>query len=80
MHALLFCSQLLAIAIEQIHAFVYLEFKQVSLSKLNQLCRQYPVYNQDRLARSFLSSLFSTERTKNITLYDLTGHTKEYTP
>ena len=45
MHALLFYSQLLAIAIEQIHVFVYLEYKQISLSKLNQSCRQYPVYN-----------------------------------
>ena len=45
MHAVLFYSQLLAIAIEQIYVFVYLEYKQISLSKLNQSCRQYPVYN-----------------------------------
>ena len=30
MHAVLFYSQLLAIAIEQIHVFVYLEYKQIS--------------------------------------------------
>ena len=45
MHAMLVYSQLLAIAIEQIHVFVYLEYKQISLSKLNQSCKQYPVYN-----------------------------------
>ena len=41
----LFHSQLLVIAIEQIHVFVYLEYKQIPLSKLNQSYRQYPVYN-----------------------------------
>ena len=43
MHTVLFLSHLLAIAIKQIHirviAFVYLECKQISSSKSDQLCR-----------------------------------------
>ena len=43
MHAVLFLSHLLAIAIKQIHirviAFVYLECKQISSSKSDQSCR-----------------------------------------
>ena len=47
MHAVLFSNYLLAITTEQIHVivivFVHLEYKQISSSKSNQLCRQYPV-------------------------------------
>ena len=65
MHTVLFLSHLLAIAIKQIHiraiAFVYLECKQISSSKSDQLlCRyyKYPVHNQDRLAQNYIPCLF----------------------
>ena len=59
MNAVLFWSQLLAIAREQIHviviAFVNLENKQNSSSKSNQSCGKYPV---DRLTKNY--TLFRT--------------------
>ena len=57
MHALLFQSHLLAIAIIHIMviAFVYLEYIQNSSSKSNQSCRQHPV---DRLTQNY--TLFRT--------------------
>ena len=48
MHAVLFLSHLLAIAVKQIQiiviAFVYLECKQISSSKSDELKIIYPVY------------------------------------
>ena len=58
MNAVLFQSQLLAIAREQIHviviAFVNLEDKQNSSCKSNQSCRKYPV---DRLTQNYIPCL-----------------------
>ena len=76
-------------------AFVYLECKQISSSKSNQSCRQYPVYNQDRLEQhTYIPCLGQTYRKfsiytvqdteiKNHTLSSgtsLYGHIREYPP
>ena len=50
-----------SIAIQQIHvtviAFLSLEYEQISFSKSNQSCRQYPVYDYNKFARNHIPHL-----------------------
>ena len=66
-------------------AFVYLEYKQISSSKLDQSCRQYPV---NRLTQNYVPSLgqnhmklyalFRISRKKNLTLSSSTSLYRPY--
>ena len=56
MHAVLFYTQLLAIAIEQIHAFLYLEYKQKRQKRLYS--RTPPYGHLDNTVTSLLRPVF----------------------
>ena len=68
-------------------AFVYLEYKQISSSKSDQSCRQYPV---NRLTQNYVPSLgqnhmklyalFRISQKKILPYPACIGHIREYIP